>query len=238
MIRGWWPVLLRNTKYYTKLLHTTKYYTILFHTTKHHLLRLCTTKYYTALHVGAGNRAQDLLPPRLTPYIREANFLGRPYSKDCDSKYNARSYRADTKQKRSHAQANARSNSKSSKFRHSFARSIHRILREGSSGKIKMCVSLQRRAIQNFKMYVSLQRRAQKCMKQTHGVCGRPRHAKIIVLPQFRTSDQHEVTKGLPRRRHFTTVLDIQRARNDERVARARREFSFHHSFGRPTSTK
>ena len=34
---------------------------------------------------------------------------------------------------------------------------------EGSSGKIKMCVSLQRRAIQNFKMYVSLQRRGQKC---------------------------------------------------------------------------
>ena len=27
-------------------------------------------------------------------------------------------------------------------FRHSFARSTHRILREGSSGKIKMCVSL------------------------------------------------------------------------------------------------
>ena len=103
-----------------------------------------------------------------------------------------------------------------------------------------MCVWLQRRAIKNFKMYVSLQRRAQKCMKQTHGVCGRPRHTKIIVLPQFRTSDQREVTKGLPRRRknlHFTTVLDIQRARNDERVARAHREFAFHHSFGRPTVT-
>ena len=44
--------------------------------------------------------------------------------------------------------------------RHSFVRSTHRILREGSSGKIKMCVSLQRRAIQNFKMCVSLQPRA------------------------------------------------------------------------------
>ena len=80
-----------------------------------------------------------------------------------------------------------------------------------------MCVSLQRRAIQNFKMYVSLQRRAQKCMKWAHGVGSRPRHTKIIVLPQFRTSDQHEVTKGLHRRAQ---------------------KFAFHHSFGRPTSTK
>ena len=90
------------------------------------------------------------------------------------------------------------------------------------------------------KMYVSLQRRAQKCMKQTHGVCGRPRHTKIIVLPQFRTSDQHEVTKGLHRRRknlRFITVLDVRRARSDERVARTHREFAFHHSFGRPTIT-
>ena len=103
-----------------------------------------------------------------------------------------------------------------------------------------MRVSLQRRAIQNVKMHVSLQRRAQKCMKQAHGVGSRPRHRKIIVLPQFQTSDQHEVTKGLHRRRknlHFTTVLDVRRARSDERVARAHREFAFHHSFGRPTIT-
>ena len=100
-----------------------------------------------------------------------------------------------------------------------------------------MCVSLQRRAIQNVKMCVSLQRGAQNC---AHGVGSRPRHRKIIVLPQFRTSDQHEVTKRLHRRRknlHFTTVLDVRRARSDERVARAHREFAFHHSFGRPTIT-
>ena len=103
-----------------------------------------------------------------------------------------------------------------------------------------MCVSLQRRAIQNVKMCVSLQRRAQNCVKQAHGVRSRPRHRKIIVLPQFRTSDQHEVTKGLPvqlKNLHFTTVLDVRRARSDERVARAHRDFAFHHSFGRPTMT-
>ena len=143
--------------------------------------------------------------------------------------------------------------------------STHQILREGSSCKIKMCVALQRRAIQNFKMRVSLQRRAHKCMNPAHDVRGNRRHTKITILPQFRTSDQHEVTRGLRGRSqnlHFTTVLEVQRARNDERVARRHGEFcispqfwtsddhevtrglrprskkfALHHSFGRPTTT-
>ena len=113
---------------------------------------------------------------------------------------------------------------------------------------------------------VSLQWRAQKCMNPAHDVRGNPRHTKITILPQFRTSDQHEVTRGLRRRSQnlrFTTVLDVRWARNDERVARLQRpirispqfwtsdehevtrglrrrstKFAFHHSFGRPTSTK
>ena len=169
--------------------------------------------------------------------------------------------------------------------------STHRILREGSSSKSKMCVSLQRRAIQNFKMHVLLQRRAPKCMNPAHDVRGNPRHTKISILPQFRTSDQHEVTKGLRERAskfafhlsfgrpmstkrregcqttqansHFTSVLDVRGARNDERVAttsfkirispqfwtseehettrglrRRASKFAFHLSFGRPRSTK
>ena len=74
-------------------------------------------------------------------------------------------------------------------FHRSFVQWTRRILREGSSSKSKMCVSLQRRAIQNFKMYVLLQRRAQKCMNPAQDVRGNPRHTKISVLPQFRTSD-------------------------------------------------
>ena len=46
----------------------------------------------------------------------------------------------------------ARSHSWSLKFafRHDFARSTHRILREGSSSRMKMCVSLQRRGMQKY----------------------------------------------------------------------------------------
>ena len=110
-----------------------------------------------------------------------------------------------------------------------------------------MYVSLQRRAIPHCKIHVLLQRRTQKCMNQAQEARGNTRHTKITILPQFRTSDQHEVTGGLRERAskfafhlsfgrpmstkqregcertqadsHFTSVLDVRRARNDERVA-------------------
>ena len=46
--------------------------------------------------------------------------------------------------------------------------------------------------------------------------------------------------KGCPTTKNlrFATVLDVRRARSDERVARGHRKFAFRHSFGRPTSTK
>ena len=118
------------------------------------------------------------------------------------------------KHNRSQAQDNAQGNSKSSKFgsRHSFAQSTHRI-------KMEMCVSLQRHAIQNFKMHVSLQRRAQKCMNPESSA---------------RRSRQPAAYKN----QHVTTVSDVRPARSDERVAPSSSKFAFHHSFGRPMSTK
>ena len=76
--------------------------------------------------------------------------------------------------------------------------------------KSKCAFRYKRRAIKNFQIYVLLQRRAQKCMKQVSDVQGTSRHTKIIVLPQFRTSDKHEVTTWLPvelKNLHFTTVF-------------------------------
>ena len=54
-------------------------------------------------------------------------------------------------------------------------------------------------------------------MNQAQEARGNTRHTKITILPQFRTSDQHEVTRGLR-----------------ERASK----FAFHLSFGRPMSTK
>ena len=120
---------------------------------------------------------------------------------------------------------------------------------------------------------------------------GSPSKSQICISPQFWTSDEHETTRGLRRRAskfafhlsfgrpmstkrregcdgelqnsHFTSVLDVRWARNDERVATAsfkirispqfwtsdehettrglrRRasKFAFHLSFGCPMSTK
>ena len=121
-------------------------------------------------------------------------------------------------------------------FRDSFARSTHRILREGSSSKIKMRISLQRRAFK--KMHVSLQQRARKCMKHITDARGSSRHRKITILLQSWASDEHEVTKRLLRNvknLRFATVLDI---RSDERVGSAGEKPAFRHSFGRPASRK
>ena len=64
-------------------------------------------------------------------------------------------------------------------------RSAHRILREGSSSKMIMCVSLQRRAFQNLEMCVSLQRRTKNCVKQVIDVRGSSQHTKIVVVLDF-----------------------------------------------------
>ena len=96
-------------------------------------------------------------------------------------------------------------------FRYSFVRSTHRILREGSSSKIKICVSLQRRAIKNFQMRVLLQRCAQKCMKfafrysfarSTHRILreGSSSKIKICVSLQWRASKNFQMYVLLQRR--------------------------------------
>ena len=151
-------------------------------------------------------------------------------------------------------------------FRHNFVPSPHRILREGSSSKSKMRVSLQRRAIPHFKIHDLLQRRTQKCMNQAQEARGNTRHTKITILPQFRTSDQHEVTRGLRERSSkFAFHLSFGRPMSTKRrdgcaaiskirispqfwtsdehettrgLRRRRTKFAFHLSFGRPTTTK
>ena len=100
-------------------------------------------------------------------------------------------------------------------FRYSFAQSTRRILRSGSSSKIKMRVSRQRRAIKNFEMYVSLQRCAQKCMKQVSATSAAARCVQ-------KSSFYHSF--GRP-----TSTKERVRGRTEK--------FACHHSFERPTIT-
>ena len=54
----------------------------------------------------------------------------------------------------------------------------------------------------------------------------------------YESSARHPRQPAAYKNQHFTTVADIRPARSDERVARASSKFAFHHSFGRPMSTK
>ena len=100
-------------------------------------------------------------------------------------------------------------------FCHCFARSTHQILRDGSSGRMKMCVSLQLRAFKILEMPVSLQWRAQKCMKHVRDARGSLRHTKKIILRLFWTSDNHEITKWLLAK--LTTYVSPQFWTSDDR---------------------
>ena len=129
------------------------------------------------------------------------------------------------------------------------------------SGTYERMASAVARGMQKSSIYHSFGRATSTKWRK-----GCPSTWKIRVSPQFWTSDEHEVMKGLrerPANMHFTTVLDVRRARSEKRAAsatwkicispqfwasderevtrgllRQREKFAFHHSFGRPTSTK
>ena len=63
-----------------------------------------------------------------------------------------------------------------------------------------------------------------------------PRHLAAYKNHHFTTQFRKGCSDHV-RKLHFTTVLDVRRARSDERVARAPSKFAFHHSFVRPTIT-
>ena len=54
----------------------------------------------------------------------------------------------------------------------------------------------------------------------------------------YETSTWRRQSPAAYKNHRFTTVSDVRPARSDERVARRAQKFAFHHSFGRPTSTK
>ena len=127
----YYKVLLRPTQYYTVLLRTTKYYSVPHSTTPYYKVLLRTTKYCTVL-----------LRTTTTQYY---TVQGTETPWRCKTQCNCDIHIIPFAE-HWNVQYNARSNSWNLKFafRYSFARSTHRILREGSSSKIKMSVSLQR----------------------------------------------------------------------------------------------
>ena len=143
-------------------------------------------------------------------------------------------------------------------FRSSFARSTHRILREGSSSKIKKCASRYsgvkskiskctfrysgvRQNVWNKSATSATARGIQKSLfYHSFGDSTTTKWRGTHISPLFWTSDEREVTKGFAgtqKNLHFTTVLSVRRSLFAWRVASTAEKFAFQHSFERPTFT-
>ena len=64
------------------------------------------------------------------------------------------------------------------------------------------------------------------------------RFTTVACAKMYESSARRPGQPAAYKNHHFTTVSDIWPARSDERVAPATAKFAFHHSFGRPMSTK
>ena len=199
-ITQYYTVLLRTTKNYTVLLRTRQYYSVLQNTTQYYSVLHSTTPYNKILHsttIVLQSTTPVLL--RTTKYyssttkyctvlLRATKYYtvqGTETSWRCKTQCNCDIHNSICWTLKRPVQCAEQFLNLKSAFRYSFARSTHRILRECSSSKIKMCVSRNQK-FTNLRF--AIQRRAQKST-------GTSRHTKIIVSPQFWMPDDHEVPK-------------------------------------------
>ena len=137
-------------------------------------------------------------------------------------------------------------------FRYGFARSTHRILREGWSSTIKLRASLQRFAFQNSnerfttapcaKMYDRSPRhpRQPAASAPARGIPKSAFYHSFGRPSSTNRSDKRVASAG--EKFAFTTVLSFRRPRSDEKVAsvcqKSMKKKAFHQSFERPIRTK
>ena len=117
-----------------------------------------------------------------------------------------------SKQNRSHAQDNAQSNCKSSKFAFRRPNPTRGFIQQNQN--VRLATTACHPKFQNARFATAA------CAKMYEFIarCRRQRAAY--------------------KNRHFTTVSDVRPARSDEKVTPSSSKFAFHHSFGRPMSTK
>ena len=210
-----------------EVLHnTTKYYTILFHTTKHHMLRLCTTKYYTALRVGAGNRAQGSRESSPGPPASKANALS------------ARQIFWDD-----HIQKIVIANTMRGAIVQIQNTNVHtpRPMRGAIPIAQNLRFANQFRGVDPpnpTRGFIRQNQNVRFATAACHPKCQNVRFATAACAKMYEMSAWRRQSPAAYKNHRFTTVSDVRPARSDERVARRAQKFAFHHSFGHPTSTK
>ena len=71
-----------------------------------------------------------------------------------------------------------------------------------------------------------------------HPKCQNARFATAACTKMYEMSAWRRQSPAAYKNHRFTTVSNDRPERSDERVPRPAQKFAFHHSFGRPTSTK
>ena len=108
--------------------------------------------------------------------------------------------------------------------------------------ELKICVSPQFRAIDPPDPTRGFIRQNQNVCFATaacHPKCQNVRFATAACTKMYETSAWRRQSPAAYKNCRFTTVSNVRLARlSDERVPRRAQKFPFHHSFGRPTSTK
>ena len=106
--------------------------------------------------------------------------------------------------------------------------------------ELKICVSPQFRAIDPPNPTRGFLRQNQNVCFATaacHPKFQNARFATAACAKMHEASAWRRRSPAAYKNHRFTTVLDVRRARSDERVAPSTEKIAFHHSFGSPMST-
>ena len=105
----------------------------------------------------------------------------------------------------------------------------------------KICISPQFRAIDPpnpTRGFIQQKQNVRLATTACHPKFQNARFTTAACAKMYESSARRPGQPKAYKNHHFTTVSDVWPARSDERVARASSKFAFHHSFGRPISTK
>ena len=114
-------------------------------------------------------------------------------------------------------------------------RAIPRVL------QLKICISPQFRAIDPpnpTRGFILQNQNVRLATTARHPKFQNARFATAACAKMYESNARRRRQPAAYKNHHFTTVSGVRPARSDERVARATSKFAFHHSFGRPISTK
>ena len=107
--------------------------------------------------------------------------------------------------------------------------------------ELKICVSPQFRAIDPpnpTRGFIRQNQTARFATAACRPKCQNACFATAACTKMYETSAWRRQSPATYKKHRFTTVSNVRPARSDERVPRRAQKFAFHHSFGRPTSTK